>query len=206
MGYALVAEITKLAVDGTMNAFKAKELAQGVLGFGKRGMEQSELLGNIRGVMRELLAGGDNIEEVSRAIRRFSGEIVPGLAQPFVTFKELYEDYGAFLEIPGAIEEAKPRDVRESPFLGPTMKKLPGISRLLPERELAAQAETPARVSPTLPGTDFPISRQLGGASGIEISVAKAELTQMGFTETEIRGPGTGIPEAVRLVGLDVPE
>jgi hypothetical protein len=143
-----------------------------------------------------LMSGGD-VERMSRHLRAFAGEVAGGFAQPLTTIRELYADYGRFLT-ENAAEEAKLRDTRGEPFLGPIKRRIPGVSQTLPERELPLRAENPEIEGVSVFGV--PLSRQITGLSITTRTAVESEVARLKLGKREIEGAPTGEPEADRLI------
>lgn len=150
--------------------------------------------------MQSFLTGlltGDPSERATRAIRAFAGEVVGGLFQPITTFRELFTDYGKYLKSQTAVEEAKLRETREEPFMGPIKRRVPGWSQTLPEKELPLRAENPSQESVTAGG--IPLSRQLTGLGAQTRTLLEAEVNRLALHTAEIL-PRTGESKADRLI------
>ena len=144
--------------------------------------------------LRDFFAGRETSK--ARTASRFFGEFLGGFAQPLTTFKELFADFGQWTALPDSVQEAAReeqiiRDVRERPVLGPTMRRIPGVSQALPEREGALRGG-PFR-------QEGLFSRQLTGIPIQTRTAVEAEAARLGFTPIDIE-PRTGDPTADRLI------
>lgn len=198
VSYSVVAELAKRSMNGTMLKADAESMARDVLAIVASGnFRQGAGITAVDDIMVSLIEGGTNLETATRTVRKVSGEIAGGFLQPMTTVRELYASYGQFLT-EHAKEEAKIRETRESPFLGPAMRRIPGVSQMLPEREVPLTSTTPELESFTPGG--IPLSRQIIGVSPQTRSPLETEVLRLGLTRQEIQGRGTGDPTADRLI------
>jgi hypothetical protein len=140
------------------------------------------------------------VEKPSRVSRKVAGEIAGGFFQPLTTYRELFADYGKFLgEKAGQLaeEEAKLREIREHPFTGPILRRIPLLSQTLPEKELPLSADVPRQN--VLDVGFVKLSRQITGLSAQTRNRIEAEANRLGLTFAELN-PRTGEPKADRLI------
>jgi hypothetical protein len=125
----------------------------------------------------------DKPESSKEVLQRFAGEYAGSFTVPMRTLKDFYAAIDP--------EEARYRDVREHPLIGPTAGNIPGLSQELPERPSPLRAE-PGR-------TEYPLLRQLAGLSIRTKNALEKEVDRIGFDRARIY-PRTGIPEADNLI------
>lgn len=126
---------------------------------------------------------GKKAETVMNVVERIGGEYLGSFSTPLRTIKDLYS----------AIDpnEAVIRDIRESEFLGPTLRNIPEVSQVLPE------AKSPLKTEPLK--TESPVLRQFTGISYRVKTAIESELDNINFDKGMVY-PKTGIPSADRKV------
>jgi hypothetical protein len=182
--------VIKRANAGTLDSFGFKELTQGLLSANFRAGTGLFMLDKIGDYMGGVISG-QGAATAERGIARSVGETMAGFLMPLQTVRDVLSDE-RFMSLIGqesfAKEEAKLRDVRSDPFLGPMMAKIPGVSQRLPQSQfpLGRGAE---REEPGL--------RQVSGVMLRTKTAPEREADRLGLEQREIL-TFTGIPELDR--------
>jgi hypothetical protein len=148
----------------------------------REGILMTRLAGTGR-FMAQLFSGRLSGQSASRLAVSAVGEFLGGFFQPINTIKDAVAGWNE--------EEAKFRDTKQNPILGPVMVKIPGLSRLLPEA-----------VSPTRAGarkSESPWLRQMSGLTENSKNALEERLTEIGYPTGNLY-PKMGEPRANWIV------
>jgi hypothetical protein len=126
---------------------------------------------------------GKKLETVMKPLEKLAGEYVGSFSTPARTVKDIYSAIDP--------EEAIIRDIRDSEFLGPTLRNIPEVSQRLPE------AISPLKTEPMK--TESPLLRQFTGLSHRVKNAIETELDAIDIDKSVVY-PKTGIPEADREI------
>jgi hypothetical protein len=154
----------------------------------KVGLQAMALRGGAGYSLADIAFGNDPVSSVPGTLERVAGSLLSGFTVPLRVVKDFVS--GVEFAQTGSSEEAKYRDVREHPILGPAAQNIPYASRLLPE-------------SPNylVPGqamqADYPFMGQFTGRNVSDLTPQEAEVARLGLSSKTLR-PQTGVPAADR--------
>lgn len=175
--YLFIADLyTKIRDRKRLPKTIAVDLAQGLLGANFRAGSGLFLLEKVAEVIDQVRQEGEP-EPAANALLKAIGEPVGGLFTPFQTIKDFYSEFDR--------NEARIRDTRENPFLGPVLVRIPKLSQELPLKEFPLGTE--AR-------REAPFLRQATGIIFRTLTPAETERDKLGLLNRDL-SPGTGIPE-----------
>jgi hypothetical protein len=180
--YLFIADLMDKSISGTLDELSGKELVNGLFSANFRaggGLLVVEAVGDIiAGLLAE-----ESPEDASDILKKFTGETVGGFFTQFRTVKSFVQ---AFSE-----EESKLRDKRDSPFLGPIIDAIPGLSQTLPERQFPLGKPSGAK-------TELPVVSELTGVLGRTNTAAQSEANRLKLTLRDLQR-GSGINKLDRL-------
>jgi len=180
--YLFIGDLMDKSITGTLDELSGKELVNGLFSANFRaggGLLVVEAVGDIiAGLLAE-----DNAEKAADVLKKFAGETLGGFLTQFRTVKAFVQ---AFSE-----EESKLRDKRDSPFLGPLLDPIPGVSRILPERQFPLGKVSGAK-------TEIPVVSELTGVLGRTKTAPQEEASRLRLTLRDLQR-GTGISKLDRL-------
>jgi hypothetical protein len=129
-------------------------------------------------VLTDILRTKD-IGKIKDTFAQLAGQYLGGFTVPFHTFKDAVAAFST--------EESKVRDVRQNPFMAPTLRNFPYLSQYLPEYA------KPTQVSPIL--EERPGLKQATGILQRTVNPIEDEMTKINLDMARI-SPRTGNPEA----------
>jgi len=186
--YLFVADVVNRWNKGTLDQLGFKDLTQGLLSANFRAGTGLFMLDTIGDVVGGLISNQGAPETGVNTLKRAAGETLAGFLTPFQTFKDILSDerlLGLMGQEDFAHEEAKMRDVRDQPFLGPMMAKLPGVSQQLPETQFPVGSEEGNE-------KEEPGARQLTGLMFRTKTPVQHEADRLGLQLRDLETP-TGI-------------
>lgn len=189
--YLFVADVAKRANNGTLDEFGFKDLAQGLLSANFRAGTGLFMLDKVGDLLGGVISNEGPPAQAGKTIKRSIGETLAGFLTPLQTFRDVFSDerlMGLIGQEGFAKEEAKMRDVRDDPFLGPLKAKIPGLSQTLPQTQfpLGPNAER-----------EEPATRQLSGVMLRTKTPSQKEADRLGLEQRELLS-ATGIEKLDR--------
>ena len=187
--YLLVADLIVRAEDGRIPP-NAKDVIQGLTGAQFRAGAGLALVDNF---INEI-SGVSNEARISKAVARFTSEVLGGFLTPLRMFGDFIEQDQPFRT---ALPETQTYGDIPSAVVEQLKTSVPSIRETLPEAESPTRAATPGRPETVkLPFTDIelpgPLTRQLTGVTVREQkNLAEKELDRLGFKRIDIL-PYTG--------------
>jgi hypothetical protein len=195
--YLFVADLMLKSQRGELQQLKFKDLTQGLFSANFRAGTGLFMLDKVGDVIGGLFANEPG-ESSAKALKEATGQFLAGFLTPLQTLTDIVSDerlMSLFGAEDFAKEEAKVRETRTEPLLGPSKARIPGLSQTLPEKEYPLGPENAER--------EEPILKQFTGLLQRTKTAAQKEGDRLGLTLLDLQRP-VGIPEFDRLVAEKV--